>query len=254
MPRAKAKRVRRKSTCGATNPGNSIGVNATSTRKAPCARRRPRAVEAQAKIRLSLRSSRDKRRRSAPSATRTASSRRRDSERPTWRLPTLAHAMIRTRTTAANRARTERRSEPNVSISSGLTSTPRLELVSGYAASSRFEIVASSSRAVSAVWPGRRRPTACKPRLPRSVKAAPLEAKGIRISAWSLKPANPGGRIPMTVRGRPSRDNERPTRVGSPPKRRCQRPCPTSTTASPVPGVSSSARMSRPTSGSTPSV
>ncbi len=65
---------------------------------------------------------------------------------------------------------------------------------------------------------------------------------------------NPGGMTPTTVRARSLMTTPRPMIPGSPPKRRCQRPCVRMTTDSSPGGAASSAVKERPRMGSTPSI
>ncbi len=89
----------------------------------------PAAAPSAVSTQLSVISCRSSRPRPAPTAVRTAISRRRASDRAISRLATLAQAMSRTNATAAISVSSAGRSAPNSSTSSGLTSTPRFSLV-----------------------------------------------------------------------------------------------------------------------------
>ena len=64
-------------------------------------------------------------------------------------------------------------------------------------------------------------------------------------------PLNPSGSTPMMLNGMPSRSSVEPTKSGSPPLWRCQKPLLTTATAAAV--RTSSSVNERPRTGSTPS-
>ncbi len=121
---------------GATKLGSVTGLSVASQATARRASTRPAAVPVSVSTQLSVTNWRTRRALPAPRAVRTAISRRRASDRATSRLATLAHAMSRTKTTAAISIISAGRSAPNSSTSSGETSTPRFSFESGNSRSS----------------------------------------------------------------------------------------------------------------------
>ncbi len=111
---------------------------------------------------LSVSSCRTMRRRPAPSADRTASSRVRTVARASSRLATFAQQMRSTKpTTPRNSIDVSRRSLPIIESCSPSSVTPRPLLVSGNSDASASATVPRSASAALIVTPGFSRPTAC---------------------------------------------------------------------------------------------
>ena len=93
--------------------------------------------------------------RPAPSAARTASSRRRDVARASSRLATFAHAVSSSTTTAARSSRSGVVTSPTRAVASGTGRTP---CVHARSLSSATDIAASRARVCAIVAPGTVRP------------------------------------------------------------------------------------------------
>ena len=99
------------------------------------------------------------RERAAPSATRTAISRRRATARTSNRLATLTHAISRIALTVATRMMNDVRTPATMSSRSGVTNARIVEFDLGNCFASASEIVVSSACAAASDAPGARRPT-----------------------------------------------------------------------------------------------
>ena len=100
---------------------------------------------------------RSSRRRAAPSAERTATSRTREVPRTRSRLATFPHATTSTNAAAASRAHSAGRTRPSTTSVNGSRCAPRA-LFDGYARSRRVMIAATSSRAPASDTPRREAP------------------------------------------------------------------------------------------------
>ena len=142
----------RRSTAASAMRGMSAGASATSSAYAeqrPGLRpARPRPARA---ARLRPRTGASSVLPLAPSAVRTATSRRRALPRASSRLATLAQATSSTRPTAVSSTSSAGRTGPNTTVDSGSTKTPRARF-SGYARS-RSAAIAASSSCVAATLP-----------------------------------------------------------------------------------------------------
>ena len=235
----------RRSRPGDTKLGNVTGLCAISTATDARARSRPIAAPMSVSTQPSVISCRSSRARPAPSAVRTAISRRRASDRAISRLATFAQAISSTNATAAISVSSAGRSVPTSSTSSGVSSTARFSFVSGYSRSSWREMPSSSRCAAPMLTPGFSRASAANPREPRSaiVDGGAYIANGTQSSAMSLRPLNPGGITPTTVYCRAAQQSVsvRPTIWGSAPNRRFHRPSLRTTTCAGLATASSSA-------------
>ena len=161
----------------------------------------------------------------APSAMRTATSRRRVSPRASSRPATLMHAISSTPATAASRTSSAVRTPWIIRSRAGVTAIVTLVLVSGYAFSSRAAIPAISVAAWSSATPSFRRATGRMPGCqPRSAGCAAMNgAIGRKTSAfWNRR--NDGGSTPTIEYGLPSSRMRSLVTASRPPKRDCQRP------------------------------
>jgi len=104
-------------------------------------------------------SCRTTRHREAPSATRTAISRRRWTPRASTKLATLTHAMSNTSDTAPSRSSSGRRASPATALASGSTAAATFVFVAGYSRASCVDTRPRSARAAINDTPGFRRPT-----------------------------------------------------------------------------------------------
>ena len=235
----------RRSRPGVTKLGNVTGLCAMQRATATRASTSPTAAPSIVSTQLSVISWRSSRPRPAPSAVRTAISRRRASDRAISRLATLAQAMSRTNATAAISVSSAGRSAPNSSTSSGLTSTAaflvgvRVRL---------FEPPRDARRGrfarAARVTPGLSRASAANPR-----DAAFRHRARRRIHARTaptappcrVRPLKPGGITPTTVycRARSTASSCARRSCGSAPNRRFQKPSLRTTTCAGVATTSS---------------
>ena len=131
------------------------------------------------------------------------------------------------------------------------TRTSRPLFVSWYSRDSRSPTVAICACASSSVRPGASRPMRVRYWDRRFAAVSAVNDSGAQ-SCVPIGKSKPGGAMPTTSCGVPSTSIERPTIDASDAKRRCHKPCP-STTRRCCPRVSSSGRKLRPAIGWTPS-
>src|SRR5499427_5130280 len=154
IPTAKANTPRLSRTSARPGTVTDFGISATSAREPHAAINTPITPALTARVQLSANSCATNRDRPAPSATRTAISRRRPSDLANNRFATLTHAINNTTVTAAS-----------ISSSAGLvvpTSASRKDrakysddwLLRGYSSASLSESDRSSTVACSSVTPG----------------------------------------------------------------------------------------------------
>src|SRR5581483_9146601 len=134
--------------------GRSPGPSASSASTPHAASNTPQTPPATASSRLSVSNCRMTRQRPAPSATRTAISRRRTAPRASSRPATLTHATASTQPTAPSSTKSGRRKSPVSSRMAGMTRAPVYLLVSGYCARNAAVIASSSACACPGVTLG----------------------------------------------------------------------------------------------------
>ena len=154
-----------KSTTGRLMPvsvrrGISAGLSATSVSSTAAAAATPRRPPAPAMSALSASSWRTRTPRPAPSAARTAISRRRDAPRAKIRPATLPHAISSTRTTAAISSHRVCRAGPKMKSSSGVTTIRKFVRSMRCWSATDFRYDGISRRASSTLTPGFSRPRA----------------------------------------------------------------------------------------------
>ena len=197
------------------------------------ARRTPNPPPASASTRLSVTSWRTRRPRPAPSARRTAISRRRAAARPIRTPAMLAQAIRRTtpaiaviRTTKNSTGRTKLPMPRNASMpSTAKTSTSaNVSAASGWSVRICRPAVFTAAAACAWVTPGRSRPKTSKRLARRSCSralAAPSSTgshRSVRKPAGAM-PRKPAGMTPMTSSSLPFSGRSRPMIDGSAPKR-----------------------------------
>ncbi len=139
--------------------GMSAGLSATRRSVSQRASSSPSPPPRRESRTLSVMSWRMMRRRVAPSATRSANSRRRATERAKSRLATLAEATSRTKPTAPSSMKSAGRMLPKTSSSRDETLAPRSAFVSGCCSARRAAMASISACACASVTPGFRRAT-----------------------------------------------------------------------------------------------
>ena len=200
--------------------------------------------------RLSVRNCRRRRRRPAPKAARTATSRCRTVARASRRFATFEQAIRSTQITAPSIIRTTSRSlGPANSSRSSFTSPLQPAWVSGDWAASRPTKAFISARPRSTPTPGFRRPSTARLRSERGLSWT-KGSSGVQAS-WLSGNLKPGGITPAIVWAAALTRITLPTTAGSPLKRRIQSSW-LSSTAPGAPARSSSARKGRPRKGLTP--
>ena len=189
------------------------------------------------------------RRRSAPSADRTANSRARAVARASNRLATFAQHRRSTKpTTPSRNTDVVCRSLPTMPARAGSTMTPVPVFASGNSRARRPAIMPSSACAASIVTPGFRRATTSKTRMARITGTSGKRGDSVQISA-GRENCTLSATTPTTVYGSPFSRTRRPTIEGSPLNRRRHTASPSSTTRGA--GSSSSGLNVRPTIGAT---
>ena len=158
----------------------------------------PRAPPMTESTRLSVSSCRPMRRRPAPSAARTASSRARTLARAMSRLATFAQQMSSTKpTTPRKSSEVSRRSRPMSASCSGSTEAPRPLFVAGNSRARPSATADMSDCAAASVTPGFRCPTTSRKCAPRSC------GRGSKVTSAQmlLRPTswNDGGTTPTMV-------------------------------------------------------
>ena len=191
----------------------------------------PSALPTTASSTLSVSSCRIRRRRPAPSAERIAISPRRDEARTSSRLATFAHAISRTKATVPSSTSNPRRTSSTIKSCAPTTDA------SGLLALVRRRDAAREGRHVGlGRIDGHAVLEAADHR--QRVRAAALQLVGAKISGEYRSPGLPSGNLksggitPTTVNGAPVKVIDLPTRLRSPPNRRCQNSWRSTTTRS----------------------
>ncbi len=234
--------------------GGSVGsASFRSVRSPSSARRSPTAAPDRARSPLSVRSCRTSLPRFAPSATRTASSFRRESVRDSRAPARLAQVIRSTSPALAISTRSGVRVSPTIESRSGTARKLRPRSVSGCSRASSAPSRSISPCAASSPTPGARRPTTpiqCWPRAVAGSSSRGARSSANHRSAPPIGPTKPRGSTPTTSYGSRSMRSVRPTTSGSPPKSRRQASSLSITTWA---GPSASASV-RPSAARTPSV
>jgi hypothetical protein len=232
----------------------SVGIRLTIRRMPASATTRASPAPMATSTPASVTKWRTIRAREAPSASRTDSSRRRDSVRTSSRLTTLMQAMPSSSAAPPSSSHSVGRMLPTMTSAKGPTTAPWLRFESGYWRSSCLAITAIAAPASSIVTPGFRRPTPSRLWQLRRAIQPPLGSSGVQNSAPSLG-ANwkVAGNTPTMVWLSPLSVTLRPTMPGSEPKRSRHVRCVMIASRNPAALASASLKV-RPRAGWMPSV
>src|SRR5215472_9820900 len=162
-----ANRSTRQSTWTSSMRGKSPGQKVRNGLSPTLANMTPSSPPARPRSALSVRLCRTKRPRLAPSATRMANSRSRETARASIKLATFAHAISSTRPTAPSKSQSVDPVSPT-SARNSFTCSERPLFVSAKACAKWFPVSATSACACASVAPDRKRPitwTGCAARL-----------------------------------------------------------------------------------------
>ncbi len=257
---ATARAATRHSAVAKTKTGASREISATRGRLSPERalmaprlqphRTSPAAAPANETSRDSAKIARKRSPREAPSAARTASSRRRDAIRARERLVTFAAATSMRNPTAESSIKSAGRTRPTSVSLRGLTAAPTRSASSPCSRRMRAAIEPRSARAAASEIPSRRRPTPfqlCAERLSSGSSRSRAVQSCVSSGNWK-----PGGMTPTTRYRSPSKRSERRERSVSPARKRCQKPCETITAGGPF-RLRSSGAKTRPITGCVPS-
>ena len=147
------------STVTSVSRGRSAGASATSALTPQRAMITPPVPASSASTTLSVSICRIRRRRPAPTAARTTSSRPRAAARASSRLATLAQAISNTNATAASSTNNVCRVSPTTTSCSGTAAMPLSALLSGYCCARRDAMADISDCACAGDTPGASLPT-----------------------------------------------------------------------------------------------
>ena len=245
----------RPSTLASPSPGTSTGTNAGTARTIPAASAKPSDPPTTLNTTLSVSSCLTSRPCPAPSALRTASSRRRAFPRASSRPATFAHASSNTRPVAAVNIRsTGRNGAPSASCN-GVTRDCHTAFSGlGLWSRARSRIARTSASACSGDTPCRRRPSPVKPLMwtapPASGVSSGATTNGTHSSV--LSNSKPSRRTPATTCGSPSTATNSPATSGSDANTFVHTPWLNSTVRC-APSTASEGAKSRPSCGSAPS-
>lgn len=242
------------STRTSASPGTSRGTSVGAACTIPAATARPRAPPTALSTTLSVSNWPTMRPRPAPSARRTANSRRRAFPRTSSSPATFAHASSKTSPVAVVNIRSAGRNGAPTSSCNGVTRASRFALhVAGSAGPARSRIARTSASACRGDTPRRRRPIARNPLAstapPGSGASSGRTTNGVQRSDVPNPNSNPAESTPATACGSPSSSTTSPTTSGSDANRFVHTSWLSSATRG-APSTASKFAKSRPSCGS----